>query len=227
MKESLYDVLSDQYGHIAFDRVTGMSKSKQSRAFLKACHKVSERDGNDVFTEKDFRDIAEALHLKIDNFGHFLDSLNQQNFILVSSLRHITVALHTMDIAPCSSHRFLSLLFTSSFDRNEGPRNTFCSRPAWAESLFRSRGAHSTCRRCSSFFFCESQTRQDDAGEGAWAESRKGRKEQQRNRHILQRTCLTSRMHPPGKADSVVAAVRGGVVMCVRVESSCVTLVSG
>lgn len=82
MKESLYDVLADQFGQVAFDRVTGMSKSKQTRAFVKACHQVAERDGNDIFTENDLKDIAAHIKLKMDSFGEFLDSLNQENVFL-------------------------------------------------------------------------------------------------------------------------------------------------
>lgn len=41
MKESLYDVFTDEHGHLDFRRGSGMSKSKQTSVFMKALHKVS------------------------------------------------------------------------------------------------------------------------------------------------------------------------------------------
>jgi len=50
MKESLYDVLSDELGHVDFRRSKGMSKAKQTSEYMKALHRLSERRQTSIFT---------------------------------------------------------------------------------------------------------------------------------------------------------------------------------
>lgn len=50
MKESLYDVMADELGHVDFKRSKGISKAKQTSAFMKQLHRLSEQRQNAVFT---------------------------------------------------------------------------------------------------------------------------------------------------------------------------------
>jgi hypothetical protein len=50
MKESMFDVLSDEFGHVDFRRSGGMSKSKQVLTFVKALHKKAQQRDDSVFT---------------------------------------------------------------------------------------------------------------------------------------------------------------------------------
>ena len=50
MKESLYDVVRDDVGFVDFDRTTGMSKSKQVKAFVSILNREAEHKGSSMFT---------------------------------------------------------------------------------------------------------------------------------------------------------------------------------
>lgn len=50
MKESLYEVLSDEMGYVDFQRTSGMSKSKQVKAFIAALTREAERRSNALFS---------------------------------------------------------------------------------------------------------------------------------------------------------------------------------
>ena len=50
MKESLYEVLSDEMGYVDFQRTSGMSKSKQVKAFIAALTREEERRSNALFS---------------------------------------------------------------------------------------------------------------------------------------------------------------------------------
>ena len=50
MKESLFEVLSDEMGMVDFQRTTGMSKTKQVKLFVAALTKEAERRSNALFS---------------------------------------------------------------------------------------------------------------------------------------------------------------------------------
>eukprot|EP01097_Dermamoeba_algensis_P009000 TRINITY_DN6200_c0_g1_i1.p1 TRINITY_DN6200_c0_g1~~TRINITY_DN6200_c0_g1_i1.p1 ORF type:complete len:798 (-),score=180.44 TRINITY_DN6200_c0_g1_i1:52-2406(-) len=82
MKESLFDALEDNHGNLDFRRTTGMSKSKQSNAFLNHLNKVSDREAQNVFTQQELYKISQDIGLKIDNFDVFIQGLNTQGFLI-------------------------------------------------------------------------------------------------------------------------------------------------
>ena len=50
MKESLYEVLSDEMGYVDFQRTSGMSKSKQVKTFIAALTREAERRSSALFS---------------------------------------------------------------------------------------------------------------------------------------------------------------------------------
>ena len=50
MKESLYEVLSDEMGYVDFQRTSGMSKSKQVKTFIAALTREAEGRSSAVFS---------------------------------------------------------------------------------------------------------------------------------------------------------------------------------
>ena len=82
MKESLYDVFSDEHGHVDFRRATGLSKSKQVALFVKVLHQKSRSKKSSQFSSMELYDTAREIHLDLDNFEQFVDSLNSQGYFL-------------------------------------------------------------------------------------------------------------------------------------------------
>jgi DNA helicase MCM8 len=82
MKESLYDIFTDELGQVDFSRSTGMSKSKQVSSFVKALHHHASRQESALFTTRQLRDIAAELRLGVERFDDFIDALNDQNYLL-------------------------------------------------------------------------------------------------------------------------------------------------
>ncbi len=107
MKESLYDLFSDDHGHIDFRRTSGMSKSKQvslrfafciltpgfslahtlatsqTQAFVKILQKKAQAKSDATFTMQELYKIAQDAKIGIDHFEQFIDSLNTSNYLLV------------------------------------------------------------------------------------------------------------------------------------------------
>ena len=65
MKESLFEVLSDEMGMVDFQRTTGMSKTKQVKLFVAALTKEAERRSNALFSVR----VREWGECKIGNDG--------------------------------------------------------------------------------------------------------------------------------------------------------------
>ena len=82
MRESLQSIMDDDLGFVDFRKVTGMSKSKQSVAFIDALKKLSDSQGRKVFGTNELRDLSEKLRLKVDHFDDFLGDLNFQGYLL-------------------------------------------------------------------------------------------------------------------------------------------------
>ena len=82
MKESLNDVLADEFGHLDFRRGKGLSKSKQISVFMKVLHQKSKQRENAIFSQQELYGVAEEVKLQVDNFDSFIETLNVQNFLL-------------------------------------------------------------------------------------------------------------------------------------------------
>lgn len=91
MKESLYDVFSDAHGQLDFRRGSagsgmsmggGGSKSAQVSGFMRALHRRSQHLQTSVFSTQELYKLACDIGLHAPSFSAFLESLNQQNFIL-------------------------------------------------------------------------------------------------------------------------------------------------
>jgi len=82
MKESLFETFEDEYGFVDFRRATGMSKSKQGPFFIAALTKKAEREFTTVFTMQQLYQVAQEIDLKVPSFQDFIDSLNNQNYLL-------------------------------------------------------------------------------------------------------------------------------------------------
>jgi len=87
MKESMYDMLSDQFGRVDFTRTSGLSKSKQVTMFMKALHRIAKQKQSSIFTIQELAQIASKMKLGIDNFDGFIEVINQQNYLLQKSGR--------------------------------------------------------------------------------------------------------------------------------------------
>ncbi len=102
MKESLYDVFSDEFGKVDFRRggAGGMSKSKQIQAFVKILHSKSSQRRDSVYTIQELHKIATDAKLGVENFEQFIDCLNQQGFLLVYFLSAFADSINNIDVFP-------------------------------------------------------------------------------------------------------------------------------
>jgi len=82
MKDSLFDVLEDEFGNIDFRRTTGMSKLKQVKVFISALDQRAKMSSNNLFSKEQLLEIKNKLNLRVDCFDDFLDQCNFQGFLL-------------------------------------------------------------------------------------------------------------------------------------------------
>ena len=87
MKESLFDVFSDEHGMMDFRRTRGVSKAKQTNLFLKELHRVAGQKKSNMFKDTDLYAAAKKIGVNTDNFGRFIDMLNNENYILKKGAR--------------------------------------------------------------------------------------------------------------------------------------------
>jgi len=83
MKETLFDSYEDQFGNIDFRKSSGMSKAKETKRMLAALQRRPEN----VFTIQELQSIADQIGLRVDNFDSFIDTLNQQGYLLKKAPR--------------------------------------------------------------------------------------------------------------------------------------------
>ncbi len=89
MKESLYDLFSDGFGHVDFRRTTGMSRSKQTTAFVTILKRKAAQKGESIFSMNELYKIAQESKLGvIENFEQFIEILNSNSVLLVRSSIH-------------------------------------------------------------------------------------------------------------------------------------------
>lgn len=82
VRETLFDAFEDQYGNIDFRRSTGMSKSKESTRFISKLQQITEKTLNSVFTIQQLNTVKQEMGLNVVNFDDFIESLNNQGYLL-------------------------------------------------------------------------------------------------------------------------------------------------
>jgi DNA helicase MCM8 len=82
MKESLCEIFSDERGNLDFSRSKGMSKSKQTKSFIKFLDTESKNSGRSIFTMQELYNFASQINFKVDNFREFVEILNHQGVLL-------------------------------------------------------------------------------------------------------------------------------------------------
>ena len=68
-----------------------MSKTKQVSVFIKALHQHCKRKQTSIFSLKELHALAKEIHLGVDHFEAFVDTLNHQNFLLHKGNRNFQV----------------------------------------------------------------------------------------------------------------------------------------
>ncbi|KAJ3046052.1 DNA replication licensing factor mcm8 [Rhizophlyctis rosea] len=85
MKFSLWDTYQDEMGNLDFQRSqngSGMSKKGEPKRFVAELHKLAQNSGNARFTYENLYTLAQEMRLNYDNFQDFVESLNNQGYLL-------------------------------------------------------------------------------------------------------------------------------------------------
>jgi DNA helicase MCM8 len=82
MKDSLYDILTDESGQLDFKRNHGTSKSKNENAFITELTKHSEKNGNSIFTFQELLTFSNQNNFNFENFENFIDKLNNNGYLI-------------------------------------------------------------------------------------------------------------------------------------------------
>jgi DNA helicase MCM8 len=82
MKESLYDVLTDEYGQVDFRRNTGTSIKKESLLFVEDITRISNTDDVSIFSRDELYDIFKQRSKSGQGFDKMLDQLNMNGYLL-------------------------------------------------------------------------------------------------------------------------------------------------
>ena len=81
----MIDTYSDEHGLLDFKRSqhgSGMSSRSQAKRFISILQKVAERNRNAIFSAQEMRQISKEANIQIKYFEAFLESLNNQGYIL-------------------------------------------------------------------------------------------------------------------------------------------------
>jgi DNA helicase MCM8 len=84
-KYSLYETYEDEFGNLDFQRSqhgTGMSKGGEAKKFVAELQALAERTFNNLFTTQQLYQLAKDMQLRVTNFEDFVDSLNNQGYLL-------------------------------------------------------------------------------------------------------------------------------------------------
>jgi DNA helicase MCM8 len=85
MTESMYDILTDEYGQLDFRRNTGMSKSIKANEFIEYLTRKADRSGTSIFKKSELYQIYKTeLSMNGAQFERFLDNLNVNGYLLKS-----------------------------------------------------------------------------------------------------------------------------------------------
>lgn len=85
MKYSLFEAYEDESGAYDFQRSqlgTGMSKKGEPKRFVAALQHIARESCNSRFTYQQLYQIAKEMKVVVSNFQEFLDSLNNQGYLL-------------------------------------------------------------------------------------------------------------------------------------------------
>lgn len=102
MKESMLEVMGNDEGFVDFRRATGMSQPKKAREFMKVLHQKAQQKQSAVFSSIELENLAHQMQLRVDNFHEFLEMLNDQNFLLVSTSQS---GVYVNNNAPATAQR--------------------------------------------------------------------------------------------------------------------------
>lgn len=92
MRESLYDVFVDgDLGHVDFRKAGGISKNKQIKLFMKAVNKHCKTHRVNVLPHDALYKLAKDMNLGVENFDFFIDTLNNQNYLLNKGSRQYQI----------------------------------------------------------------------------------------------------------------------------------------
>ena len=91
VKESMYDVFSDNLGHVDYSRGRGTSQQNQARRLVKAFRAACRAQNETTFSEKALYDVARRSGIEVDDFRALLETLNQQGVLLRKPNRHYQV----------------------------------------------------------------------------------------------------------------------------------------
>ena len=85
MKFSMYDTFSDDFGQVHFQRSqngSGMSSRSQAKRFITELNRISEATFNTLFSVPQMKDIARKIGIQVANLSDFIESLNNQGYLL-------------------------------------------------------------------------------------------------------------------------------------------------
>jgi len=85
MKSSMMDTYTDSMGVLDYQRSqngSGMSKKAQAKKFISELSRIADENVTSHFTLAALRKVFTDLRLEVGNFMHFIDSLNNQGYLL-------------------------------------------------------------------------------------------------------------------------------------------------
>ncbi|KAI9340418.1 Minichromosome maintenance deficient 8 [Zopfochytrium polystomum] len=95
MKFSLWDTYQDNLGNIDFQRSqlgTGSSKRGEPKKFISYVSKIAMETGIDRFNLEQLHQMAKDIGIRVDDFRDFVESLNNQGYLLKKGPRLYTVS---------------------------------------------------------------------------------------------------------------------------------------
>uniref|UniRef100_A0A8C2T597 DNA helicase MCM8 n=1 Tax=Coturnix japonica TaxID=93934 RepID=A0A8C2T597_COTJA len=90
MKYSMLGTYSDEFGKLDFERSqhgSGMSNRSQAKRFVSALNSIAEKTYNNLFDLQQLRQVAKELQIRVFDFESFIESLNDQGYLLKKGLR--------------------------------------------------------------------------------------------------------------------------------------------
>ncbi|XP_074144000.1 DNA helicase MCM8 isoform X1 [Sminthopsis crassicaudata] len=85
MKYSMLGTYSDEFGNLDFERSqhgSGMSNRSAAKRFISALNTIAERTYNNLFQYQQLRQISKELNIQVADFENFINSLNDQGYLL-------------------------------------------------------------------------------------------------------------------------------------------------
>jgi DNA helicase MCM8 len=97
MKCSLFEAYEDECGNYDLQRSqlgTGMSKKGEPKRFIASLQQIARETCNTRFTYQQLYQIAKEMNMRVNNFQDFLDSLNNQGYLLKKGNRVYQISIH-------------------------------------------------------------------------------------------------------------------------------------